>query len=409
MQRYARSLERNKRKTLLLEMVADSSISDSDNIELTEQIEDCDLSGIQVMFSDDGLDHTLPAPQELKVETCDASCQTEMSSADISKLEFELRLRNTEIHELRDKVLQTSLSEESFQNNDEKVLFYTGLPNFALMMTLLHFLESFVTTTARTSLTKFQQFLLTMMRLRLNLPLCDLGYRNGVSTSTVFRVFNTWLDVFHVRLSPLIRWPSRDELWKTMPLSFRKNFGTKVTIIIDCFEIFCDKPTNLLARAATFSTYKHHNTVKFLIGISPQGAVTFISDAWGGRASDKHITEASGLLDKLLPGDLILADRGFDIQDSVAAFYAEVKIPAFTKGKKQLAPLEVERTRKIASLRVHVERVIGNVRRKYTSLQGTLPVDYLTKPKDSSITTIDKIVTVCCALTNLCDSVVPFE
>ena len=99
MQRYARSLERNKRKTLLLEMVADSSISDSDNNELTEQIEDCDLSGIQVMFSDDGLDHTLPAPEELKVETCDASCQTEMSSADISKLEFELRLRNTEIHE----------------------------------------------------------------------------------------------------------------------------------------------------------------------------------------------------------------------------------------------------------------------------------------------------------------------
>ena len=63
-----------------------------------------------------------------------------------------------------------------------------------------------------------------------------------------------------------------------------------------------------------------------------------MSDAWGGRASDKHITEASGLLDKLLPGDLTLADRGFDIEDSVAAFYAEVKIPNFTRGKKQLAP-----------------------------------------------------------------------
>ena len=110
-----------------------------------------------------------------------------------------------------------------------------------------------------------------------------------------------------------------------------------------------------------------------------------------------------------MPGDLILADRGFDIEDSVAAFYAEVKIPDFTRGKKQLAPLEVERTRKIASSRVYIERVIGNVRRKYTILQGTLPVDYLTKSKDSGLTAIDKIVTVCCALTNLCDSVIPFE
>ena len=340
---------------------------------------------------------------------CDASCQTDMSSNDILKLKFELQQRNNEIHELQEKILHASLNEDSFKDNDEKVLFYTGLPKFALMMTVFHFLESFINTTARTSLSKFQQFLLTMMRLRLNLSLCDLGYRFGVSTSTALRVFTAWPDVTYIRLSPLIRWPSREELWKTMPLSFRKHFGTKVTIIIDCFEVFFDKPSNLLARAATFSTYKHHNTVKFLIGISPQGAVSFISDAWGGRASDKHITEASGLLDKLLPGDLILADRGFDIEGSVAAFYAEVKIPDFTRGKKQLAPLEVERTRKIASSHVHVERVIGNVRRKYTILQGTLLVDYLTKSKDSGLTAIDKLVTVCCAMTNLCDSVIPFE
>ena len=41
---------------------------------------------------------------------------------------------------------------------------------------------------------------------------------------------------------------------------------------------------------------------------------------------------------------VILADKGFDIDDSVAAFYAEVKIPDFTGGKKQLAQLEVDGT-----------------------------------------------------------------
>jgi hypothetical protein len=70
--------------------------------------------------------------------------------------------------------------------------------------------------------------------------------------------------------------------------------------------------------------------------------------------SDKHLTEKCGLLNKLLPGDIVLADRGFDIKESVGLCCAEVKIPAFTKGKKQLSPLELESTRKIAHSRFHV-------------------------------------------------------
>ena len=79
------------------------------------------------------------------------------------------------------------------------------------------------------------------------------------------------------------------------------------------------------------------NYVKYLIGIIPQGTVSFISEGWGGRVSDKHLTENSGLLDHLTPGDVILADRGFDIQESVGLFCSTIKIPAFTKGKKQLS------------------------------------------------------------------------
>ena len=342
--------------------------------------------------------------------TSSVGCQTETTSEYISQLEKELQLRTAEIHDLKQKILEGSLNEEGFKDNDEKVRFYTGLPNFMVLMTLFNFLEGCVTTTARTSLSKFQQFIMTLMRLRLNLTLTDLGYRYHVHESTVSRVFTLWINLMHTRLSPLIRWPEREQLWKTTPLSFRKHFSTKVAIIIDCFEIFCDKPTNLLARSATFSTYKHHNTVKYLIGISPQGVISFISEGWGGRCSDKFITENCGILKNLLPGDVVLADRGFDIQDSVACYYAEIKIPDFTKGKKQLAPLEVENNQKIASVRIHVERVIGNVRRKYSMLQSTLPIDYLiTEDGDKTIAMIDKIVTVCCALTNMCDSVVPFS
>lgn len=90
------------------------------------------------------------------------------------------------------------------------------------------------------------------------------------------------------------------------------------------------------------SSYKHHHTVKLLIGITPQGVISFISNSWGGRVSDKYITEQCGILNKLLLGDIVLADRGFDIADSVAIQQACLHIPAFTKGKAQLSALEVE-------------------------------------------------------------------
>ena len=41
-----------------------------------------------------------------------------------------------------------------------------------------------------------------------------------------------------------------------------------------------------------------------------------------------------------MPGDIVLADHGFTIEDTV--YRAEVKLPAFTKGKKQLSAMEVE-------------------------------------------------------------------
>ena len=38
------------------------------------------------------------------------------------------------------------------------------------------------------------------------------------------------------------------------------------------------------------------------------------------------------------------------------------KFPAFTRGCEQLAPVDVENTRKIANVRIHVEKIIGSIR-----------------------------------------------
>ena len=113
-----------------------------------------------------------------------------------------------------------------------------------------------------------------------------------------------------------------------------------------------------------------------LIGITPQGTISFVSEAWGGRASDTFVTDNSGFLTNLLPGDLVHADRGFTVHESVWYYQASLNIPAFTKRKSQLDPIDVEKTRNIANARIHMERVIGALRQKYTILQSTLPTGY---------------------------------
>lgn len=64
--------------------------------------------------------------------------------------------------------------------------------------------------------------------------------------------------------------------------------------------------------------------------------------------SDKFLTENYGFLDNLVPGDLVLADRGFTVHESVHFRQGKLNIPAFTKGNDQLDPADVEQTRKIA-------------------------------------------------------------
>ena len=115
----------------------------------------------------------------------------------------------------------------------------------------------------------------------------------------------------------LVYWPEREQLKLTLPISFREKFSS-CAVIIDCFEVFIDSPSDFLARAQAWSSYKHHNTAKYLIEITPQGTISFISKRWGGRISDKFITEHCAFLKNLLPGDLVLADLGLTSKTAVA-------------------------------------------------------------------------------------------
>ena len=72
-----------------------------------------------------------------------------------------------------------------------------------------------------------------------------------------------------------------------------------------------------------------------------------------------------------------MADRGFNIAETLGTFGAKLEISSFTKGQSQLRPEKDEDTRTIANVRIHVERVMGNLRKKYSILSGTIPIDFL--------------------------------
>lgn len=294
------------------------------------------------------------------------------------------------------------------EGNDTATKFYTGLPSWDVYMLIFNFTAPYVPRfrKSKSKLTLQDELLMVLMRLRLSLLVADLSYRFEISNSTVTTVFLQWIEVLYSRLKFLVMWPTREILQHNMPQIFKETFPS-TRCIMDCFEIFIERPYSFEARAQTYSNYKKHNTVKVLIGISPCGTISFLSKCWGGRVTDKFITRESGFLKLIDPGDTIIADRGFDIGDDIAFHGGKLEIPSFTKGKKQLTQKDVEKSQKIARVRIHVERVIGLLKNKYTILQDVLPVSLVShKDKGDSFSTLDKLIVVCASLTNLSPSVV---
>uniref|UniRef100_A0A1X7SIY3 DDE Tnp4 domain-containing protein n=2 Tax=Amphimedon queenslandica TaxID=400682 RepID=A0A1X7SIY3_AMPQE len=290
----------------------------------------------------------------------------------------------------------TKFGAELILDNDEKTQFYTGLTSYSLFQTLFKLLKPFMEkriSKKRPPLWSIKdEFFITLSKLRLGLLYKDITCRSNISESNVSKIFHKWLDIMYRELRQLIVWPDGEKLYETLPIQFKKHYFNVISII-DCFEIFIEESLSLESRSCTYSQYKKHNTLKVLISIAPTGSITFILNVWGGRVLDKVITQKSGFLDKISYDDLAI--RG-----------AYLEIPAFTRGKKQLSMAEVEKTRQLARLRIHVKRVIGLLRNKYIILHGVLPITLVKRPSDTNVATIEKVVTVAAALTNTSSSIV---
>ena len=239
-------------------------------------------------------------------------------------------------------------------------------------------------------LTKREQFILTLVRTRKGFDVKFLADTFGISPGQVSRIYNTWITFLSQELSFLVPWPSRSEVKKSLPKRFKK--FVNVRIIIDCLKLFIQKPKIPSSQKITWSSYKHWNTAKLLVGITPTGVISFIPPLWTGSISDKEIVKQSGLLNLLEEGDAVMADKGFLIRDILAFKKVHLVSPAYCRGPR-LSAKGTTHTSRVASLRTHVERNILKLK-QFRIFSGVIPL--LLKPM------LDKIVFICAGLTNLC-------
>ena len=138
---------------------------------------------------------------------------------------------------------------------------------------------------------------------------------------------------------------------------------------------YCEAPTSLELKGNMYSDYKGRETYKALVGITPSGSISFVSQLYYGSLSDREIVERSGLLHPKMynEGDEIMADKGFNIRDLTDKVGVQLNLPIFLGSRSQFEANETIINQKIASSRIHVERFINKVK-KFRLLDRTIPL-----------------------------------
>ncbi|KAI4455506.1 thap domain protein [Holotrichia oblita] len=264
--------------------------------------------------------------------------------------------------------------------------FYLGVPN----MWLPHLVDLL---NGKTNLTK-DNIYLTLMKIKLNDPFQRLGHMFGMSTGNASKIFAKTLAQLEPYLSTLIFWPPSEKIKYFLPIPFRARYHN-VQSIIDCLEIEIEKPTNPVKQTLTWSEYKKCNTLKYLVSSTPDGFINFISIGYGGRISDSLLVYTCGYLDQIPAESSVMADRGFKV---IAKYLHERKCtlvrPPSVSSSTKPTRAEVMESKRIASLRIHIERVIRRIREfKFLKPHSVINHDFIGQT--------DAVIKIACALINL--------
>ncbi|KAK3085760.1 hypothetical protein FSP39_008291 [Pinctada imbricata] len=341
-----------------------------------------------------------PVPAVTMTEALDHSYYRSCESLvqEIMKLEQHIKSLEQEIEELKTKKHPFTI--DQIIDCEKKMLMYTTLKADMFNIidaTLQRFPLNYVDGWTPGAISRRDQLLMTLMKLKLNSPILDLAERFCTSKATIHNIVTTHIFALHeVFFEGVIdnKMPSLLKCKSSMPASFG-DFSC-CRLVIDATEVTQDVPgQDMNAQSHTYSSYKNRHTVKSVTGVAPNGAVVYVSKLYPGSTSDVAIVDHSNMLAQLSPGDMILADKGFTIH-SLLPSGVHLNIPPFLKDKGQYTPAEVQMCRKIARSRIHIERV--NERIKNFEILSHIPQQF------RHIST--KIFQVCSMLVNFQDPMI---
>ena len=202
------------------------------------------------------------------------------------------------------------------------------------------------------------QFSLMLSILRRGWTYIETGYMFNVSDETAACVFKTWL-MFVFRKFDDIRdqmYTKRSDFTQPLPECFRNELLKDVRIILDATEVKIEGSINYEEQGNTHSSYKDHTTGKAVYGVGPHGNLMFASSVFEGSISDKELCLQSKVAEPLLPGDVVLADRGFVIEEQLIPKGARLIMPPFKGRRDSFNIEEVTSARLITRARIPIEQ-----------------------------------------------------
>lgn len=295
-----------------------------------------------------------------------------------------------------DKCLQVNtLGEDAYDfskvllKQDYNVSKCCGIPSLKVLNWLEECCKELVPHAQFRSFSLKNRILLTCSKLKTNLSFKDLAIQFRINETSCGNYFHATIQLLSKVCQSLIYWPTDDENQCSMPQCFAEFPTTKV--VLDCTEIPVEALSCLDCRTATYSHYKSGHTVKYLVGVTPSGLISYISPGFGGRSTDQAILEICDFLSKMKNGEAIMVDKGFLIQKQCTEAGITLHRPPFLHNQS-LTKKESELTAAIARARVHVERKIARMK-TFKILTG--------KIQTTSLPYIDDIVLVISGLSNL--------
>ncbi|XP_066941608.1 uncharacterized protein [Macrobrachium rosenbergii] len=327
----------------------------------------------------------------------DQDTQTLLLDSYLKSLEDEYYKLKSELFLVKEKDMFRDMELDMFKDNDRKVRYLTGLSSYDMLKVLSEYISAFQRQQGK--LSKFQQLMITLIKIKLNLPMPFLGILFNISLTTISRVFRFTIDLLFTKIVPLlVFWPPRDDLRLLIPPNFEDCENCLYSV--DFFELDVEvrgcTSHSVKEKLDNLDAYFSNSLIdirkrKFMMSVAPQGTIIFISKGTSGDISEKVLAAESGFFNHIAAEDIVVTDRGLDIENEVDM-------------RGALLELAKDISSDTADL-VSVRNVVSSMKRSFQIIESTILRNWVRDNDKDGLCTWDKILQVVCALYNLTNEV----